>query len=79
MKSWDLTSGASKLDMAIQSLRMASVEAEQYWSDEAQHKFHESYILPLEPTVRNVLDSIHRLEEVMINAERHCGMNSNLF
>jgi hypothetical protein len=75
MKSWDLTSGASKLELSMQSLQMACAEAQQYWSDEAQRKYQETYIAPLEPKVRNVLDAIHRLAEVLANAERQCGIN----
>ncbi|MGA2061372.1 MAG: hypothetical protein ABSG67_12890 [Thermoguttaceae bacterium] len=75
MRNWDLNSGASKLELAIQNLFATSAEAQQYWSDEAQRKFHESYIAPLEPSVRGVLDSIHRLAEVLAAAERQCGIN----
>jgi hypothetical protein len=31
--------------------------------------------LPLEPKVRSVLDAIHRLAEVLAEAERYCGIN----
>ncbi len=59
----------------MQSLFAASAEAKQYWSDEAQRKFHEAYVGPLEANVRGVLDSIHRLAEVLAAAERQCGIN----
>ena len=59
----------------MQSLQMACAEAQQYWSDEAQRKFYEAYVAPLEPDVRGVLDSIHRLAEVLAAAERQCGIN----
>ena len=75
MRNWDLNSGASKLELAMQSLFAASAEAEQYWSDEAQRKFHEAYLAPLEPKISGVLDSIHRLAEVLVMAERQCGIN----
>jgi len=74
MRNWDLNSGASKLELAMQTLFAANAEVQQYWSDEAQRKFHESYIAPLEPKVREVLDSIHRLAEVLVMAERQCGI-----
>jgi len=75
MRNWDLNSGAVKLELSMQSLFAAAAEAGQYWSDQAHVKFQEAYILPLEPKVRGVLDSIHRLAEVLAEAERHCGVN----
>jgi len=74
MKSWDFNSGASKLVLALQSLQAAETEAQQYWSDEAHGKFHETYLAPLEPKVRSLLDSVHRLAEVLAGADRECGM-----
>jgi hypothetical protein len=76
MKNWDLTSGGAKLELAMQSLQLAATEAQHYWSDEAQRKFQEIYITPLEPNVRNVLDAIHRLAEVITNAEQQCGQDA---
>jgi hypothetical protein len=75
MRNWDLNSGASKLELAMQAFFAASADAQQYWSDEAQRKFNETYVAPLEPKIRGLLDSINRLAEVLINAERQCGMN----
>jgi hypothetical protein len=75
MRNWDLNTGASKLELAMQSLFTAHSEVQQYWSDEAQRKFEEAYLLPLEPKMRGVLDAIHRLAEVLSSAERQCGIN----
>jgi hypothetical protein len=75
MRNWDLNTGASKLELSMQSLFAANAEVQQYWSDEAQRKFYEAYVGPLEPKVRGLLDSIHRLAEVLSNAERQCGIN----
>jgi hypothetical protein len=76
MRNWDLTSGTAKLGLAMESLIAANNEVEQYWNDEAHAKFQELYIEPLEPKVRNVLDAIRRLSEVLATAERQCGMNN---
>jgi hypothetical protein len=75
MRNWDLNSPAVKLELSMQSLFAVTAEAGQYWSDQAQVKFQDSFILPLEPKVRGVLDSIHRLAEVLSEAERQCGVN----
>jgi hypothetical protein len=75
MKTWDLTSGAAKLELAMQSLQAASAMAEEYWSDDAYRKFRETYIEPMEPKVRNVLDAIHRLRDLLTSAESQCGVD----
>ncbi len=62
----------------MKTLQAAVDEAEQYWSDEVRIKFKETYIEPLEPKVRNLLDAIHRLAEVLAAAEVQCGANFNL-
>jgi|WetSurMetagenome_2_1015567.scaffolds.fasta_scaffold967177_2 hypothetical protein len=76
MKTWDLTAGAGKLELAMDSLRAAGAEVEQSWDDEAFRKFQETYITPLEPKVQNFLDALQRLNEVLTDAERQCGMDS---
>jgi hypothetical protein len=76
MKTWDLTSGAAKLGLALQSLQAASAQVEEYWDDAAYRKFREAYISPVEPNVRNVLDTLHRLSEVLVAADRQCGINT---
>jgi uncharacterized protein YukE len=73
MRPWDLTSGASKLVLGLQSLQAADTEARQYWNDEAHRKFQETYLEPLEPKVRALLDALHRLAEMLAAAERECG------
>jgi hypothetical protein len=78
MRNWDLTSGLAKLDLAMDNLLAASHEAEQYWNDDARRKFQGTYIEPLEPRVRGVIDAVRRLAEVLANAERQCGIDSNL-
>ena len=75
MKSWDLATGAGKMELAQERLKAACDEAERYWSDDAYRKFHESYIATVDPKIRNVLDALHRLSEVIAAAERQCGRN----
>jgi hypothetical protein len=75
MKSWDFTSGAAKLELAMKSLQIADAELIQYWDDAAHRKFQEAYLEPLEPKVRNMLEAIHQLTEVFQIAERQCGID----
>jgi hypothetical protein len=74
MKTCDLSAGAAKLELALESLHAADAEANQYWSDEAHRKFRETYVAALEPKVRRLLDAVQRLAEVLAAAERQCGM-----
>jgi hypothetical protein len=74
VKTWDLTAGAGKLELALESLHTARIEVEKYWSDEAERKFQGTYVTPLEPKVRSLLDALQRLGEVLAAAERQCGM-----
>jgi len=73
MKNWDLNAGAAKIELALKLLRAAAANAEQQWTDEAHRDFEETYMTPLEPNVRDVLDAIHRLAEVLAAAERQCN------
>jgi hypothetical protein len=75
MKSWDFSSGAAKLELAMKSLQLADAELEQYWTDAAHQKFQETYLEPLEPRIRSMLEAIHRVSEVFEIAERQCGMS----
>jgi hypothetical protein len=73
MKKWDLTTGSATLERIMQNLRLVNLEVERLWRDQANSKFQENYIKPLEPKVRNLIDSVRRLSEALDNAERQCG------
>ena len=75
MKSWDFSSGAAKLELAMKAIQVADAEAEQYWDDAAHEKFQETYLDPLEPKIRSMLEAIHRISEVFAIAERQCGIS----
>jgi hypothetical protein len=75
MKSWDFSSGAAKLELAMKAIQIADSESEQYWNDAAHQKFRETYLEPLEPKVRSMLEAIHRISEVFDAAERQCGIS----
>jgi hypothetical protein len=75
MRNWDFNTGASKLELSMQTLLALAAEAQQYWNDQAQRRIQETYLMPLEPKVRGVLDAVNRLAEVLAEAERYCGIN----
>jgi hypothetical protein len=73
MRPFDLSAGAAKLEMALRSLQERALEIEESWDDPAYHSFVEGYIAPLDSTVKTALDAIHRLAEILVNAQRQCG------
>lgn len=72
MRMWDLHSGASKLDLAFESLKAADAEAAQHWDDKARSEFQEKYLEPLEPRLKRAVEAARRLAEVLDRAYREC-------
>ena len=72
MKLWDLSAGAGKLELALKSLHTTGSEIAKSWDDATYCRFVETYVTPVEPHIRTTLDSLHRLSEVLSNAERQC-------
>jgi uncharacterized protein YukE len=75
MKSWDFSSGAAKLELAMKSIQIADAEVQEFWNDAAHQKFQETYLEPLEPKIRGMLEAIHRIAEVFDIADRQCGIS----
>jgi len=73
METWDLTSPATKLSLAMQSLQDARADALEHWHDETSRNFQEQYMDPLEPLVKETLDAAQRLAKVMAGAHRECS------
>ena len=73
MRVWDLSSGASKLTIALQSLQKAAADATSRWDDDTSQKFRETYLEPLKPKLKRALDAIHRLDGLLIRADRDVG------
>ena len=72
MRLWDLTAGAAKLELSVQTLQSKVADIGEAWSDEAYSRFVETYLEPIEPRMKTLLDAIHRLSEVLNTAERQC-------
>ena len=73
MKNCDLNTGSAKLEMTLKSLRTAAATVSEQWSDQAHRDFEETYLATAEPNVRDVLDAVKRLAEVLSSAERQCN------
>jgi hypothetical protein len=73
MRMWDLNAGAAKLELAAKELKKARTRIEAEWDDQAYRQLVEEYLAPLDPILRRAMDSIHRMADVLNQAERECG------
>jgi uncharacterized protein YukE len=72
MKHADVTADAAKIELALKTFRTTFAAIEPQWTDAARRDFQETYVTPLEPNVRNMLEAIARLAEVFAAAARQC-------
>ena len=72
MRTWDLTAGMAKLDMALKTLEAKVADIGESWDDDSYHRFQETYLEPLRPRMRTMADAIHRLSDVLATAEQQC-------
>jgi hypothetical protein len=70
MRVGDLSSGASKLANALKQLHIKWDSATDTWHDARAKAFHKDNIEPLMPSVKETLDSLGRLAEVLDRAIR---------
>jgi hypothetical protein len=73
MKNFDISTGAAKLELALKTFRTTYGAVDPQWTDAARQSFTETYLAPVEPNVKNMLDAIARMAEVLGAAERQCG------
>jgi hypothetical protein len=73
MRNVDVNAGAAKLELALKTFRTTFAAVESQWTDAARRDFQETHLAPLEPKVKNMVDAITRLAEVLAAAERQCG------
>jgi hypothetical protein len=72
MRLWDLSGGAAKLELALKTLQTKAADIGEAWSDEPYSRFVETYLDPLEPRMKTMIDAVHRLAEVLNISEREC-------
>jgi len=70
MRGFDLPSGASKLALAYKQLEIKWHAATDSWHDATAKTFHKDHIEPLMPDVKQTLEAIGRLAEVLSRAAR---------
>jgi len=70
MRVGDLSSGASKLANALKQLNLKWESAKETWGDSRARAFQKDNVEPLLPAVKETLDSLGRLAEVLDRAVR---------
>ena len=70
MKVVDLSGGAAKLALAVKHLGIKWESAKETWNDSTSKAFHKEHVEPLTPAVKETLESIGRLAEVLARAVR---------
>ena len=78
MKHADVTAAAAKIELALKAFRTTFGAIEPQWTDAARRAFQETYVTPLEPNARNMLEAIARLAEVFAAAERQCDSDERI-
>lgn len=66
----DLSGGAGKMALAMKQLRLKWEAARDTWDDATSRAFHEEHIEPLGPRVKETLEAVGRLAEVLARAAR---------
>jgi len=69
----DVHTGAARLIDALEQLQVCWEQTTQSWNDEARHHFEEEHLEPIAPAIRQTLDAVNRLGDVLARAERDCG------
>jgi hypothetical protein len=69
----DLSSGASKMALALKQLLIKWESAKESWNDTTSKAFHKDHIEPLTPDVKETLEAVGRLAEVLSRAIRDVG------
>jgi hypothetical protein len=75
VRGGDLSGGASKLALALKHLHLKWDSASESWDDATARAFHKEHIEPLTPKVKETLEAVGRLAEVLARAIRDVSDN----
>jgi hypothetical protein len=60
------------MELSLKVLDAACDDIAERWSDATNRRFMETYVAPVAPELKVLLDAVQRLAEVLANAERAC-------
>jgi hypothetical protein len=70
MRIGDLTTGATKLRLAMQNLQAIWAETSESWRDATAEALEENYLQVLAPKVKGAMEAAGRLANVMTRAQQ---------
>ena len=73
MRICDLQTGSIRLNRATKLLRDQWDQTSEHWDDANQRDFDQNHLQPLSPQLTLMRAAIHRLAEVLQQAERECS------
>ena len=73
MKVCDLTTGSTKLSLAMRTLKEAREISQEYWDDQTSNEFFEQVVMPVLPKIKGAAEGVSRLNQVLHKAERELG------
>ncbi len=77
MRGSDVYSSAAKLETALKTFQATLAAVDPQWTDVARREFQETYLEPMQPTVKDMLEAITRLAGVLTAAESQCGSSGD--
>jgi hypothetical protein len=69
----DLHTGRNRLTRATKQLRDQWSLTSEHWKDTNQESFEQNHLHPIKPQVTLLLAAVHRLSEVLEQAQRDCS------
>ncbi|MEN1681443.1 MAG: hypothetical protein AAGJ46_17825 [Planctomycetota bacterium] len=70
MKPLDLYTGAGRIRHGLEELTLAFEASADGWDDSVREKFYEERIEPILPIVKNALDAVGRMQQLLSEAQR---------
>jgi hypothetical protein len=72
MRMGDLTTGAAKLRLSLESLDIVWSEVREQWRDANAKQFEETYLMVVRPKVKGTMEAMARLANVLAKAYQEC-------
>jgi len=72
MKKCDLTTSASRIHHALESLETIWRDHAEQWDDAVSRRFAERQLEPMIPKIKVSLDAIGRMHQLLTEVQRDC-------
>lgn len=72
MRPWDLDTSAAQLRSAMEDLQIAWQATTDHWQDGVSQKFCEAHLEPIGPALKQSLDAISQMQQLINQMQREC-------